>query len=627
MAEKKKSKAVAITQFVVFFVAIAALLILFFAAANRTPAAEPTTAPPEETVDIIFENLDGTTISVHTYPIGATVSIPDDPVYGPDERYTYRFIGWFTEDDTPVETIAASDRKYTARYTTSPIAYYVRFLNYDDTVLYLQSGFYGEQIVYSGSVPKRPADQQYVYTFSGWDAELDTITGNLELHAVYEAGLKLYPVTFLMDDGSSYAVADVGYGEDGTYAVESPYKEPTQLYTYEFVGWDRDLSSVREAMTVYAVFRRVDREYTIIFNDRDGSLISKALYRYGENVEIPAMSTLLTAVGYFAGWDKSVTAVTQDETYTAQYSYVQAFFDLTVEYLYSDGTQAATTVRQSYACGANFAVTSPQIPYFKPDTEVISGSIYGDVTYQVFYTLDYTFRKDSNGYNIIDTAKLLEIVSLDDSLWSQNYSLASDLSLDGIDWKGIGSKAVPFSGVFDGKGYTIYDMNYVVNQTSGLNRQAGCFNVVTGTVKNLAVVGSITADGAQNLIVGGVVGELSGTVENCRFIGEITLSSSRNIQAGGVVGFARESSVTYASATQTTSAVSSAGYVYLGGIVGNAVDSTVRDCTAAGVLKGSANPESVNALQIAFDAARVSGSCVVTGNDGSELSINPSDEE
>ena len=62
----------------------------------------------------------------------------------------------------------------------------VTFLDYDDTLLYKETIEKGKDIVYPYENPKRESDEEYSYTFTGWDNKLVHIGSNLVIHALYE---------------------------------------------------------------------------------------------------------------------------------------------------------------------------------------------------------------------------------------------------------------------------------------------------------------------------------------------------------------------------------------------------------------------------------------------------------
>lgn len=140
-----------------------------------------------------------------------------------------------------------------------------------------------------------------------------------------------------------------------------------------------------------------------------------------------------------------------------------------------------------------------------------------------------------------------------------HYVLMNDLELDGSPRSQIGSGATPFTGVFDGQGYSI--TGYQPVETGG----AGVFAVNEGTIRNLAVEDAdiTTAQGTVGLLVdfnagtvenswtsgtvtgqgrvGGVVGDSTGTVTDTYSTADVR---SRSTEAGGVVAVALGGSTT-----------------------------------------------------------------------------------
>ena len=139
---------------------------------------------------------------------------------------------------------------------------------------------------------------------------------------------------------------------------------------------------------------------------------------------------------------------------------------------------------------------------------------------------------------VISTADELTSIMQDSGKWAGEYKLGGDINMTGHTQRSIGTYEIPFSGTFDGAGYTIKGLNI---RTSGT---AGLFGVVSGTVKNVTVEGIVKntyeAASAESKIegkypgTGGIAGVvLSGaTLENC--INRAEVEGPGN--AGGVAG-------------------------------------------------------------------------------------------
>ena len=63
--------------------------------------------------------------------------------------------------------------------------YHVKFVNYDNSVLYEVDVLEGTEAVYEGEVPTKPEDKEFTYTFKEWDKDLSSITSDLTVKAVY----------------------------------------------------------------------------------------------------------------------------------------------------------------------------------------------------------------------------------------------------------------------------------------------------------------------------------------------------------------------------------------------------------------------------------------------------------
>lgn len=126
--------------------------------------------------------------------------------------------------------------------------------------------------------------------------------------------------------------------------------------------------------------------------------------------------------------------------------------------------------------------------------------------------------------SVEDLLALTENCRLDTWSVGKKVVLKSDISLNQVDFQPIPS----FSGLFDGNGHTISDL-----QISGSLTPAGLFGQLqaAGTVKNLTVSGVVVPSGDAQF-VGGIVGENYGTIVDCTFTGSIAGSGN----TGGVAG-------------------------------------------------------------------------------------------
>ncbi len=152
---------------------------------------------------VTFKNYDGAILSNKTYHYGDTVIAPNAPSKSADNTYTYTFVGW----DSSV-VACNGDKVYTALYTPNYIDYTVTFKNYDGTVLSSKTYHYGDTVIMPNT-PTKPEDDEYTYTFAGWDSSVVACNGN-----------KTYTATF--DSIKKYVVGDLD-GVEGVTDRDAVY--------------------------------------------------------------------------------------------------------------------------------------------------------------------------------------------------------------------------------------------------------------------------------------------------------------------------------------------------------------------------------------------------------------------
>ena len=151
-------------------------------------------------------------------------------------------------------------------------------------------------------------------------------------------------------------------------------------------------------------------------------------------------------------------------------------------------------------------------------------------------------------HDVIEISSAEELSRIGEDMYhplSARYILTSDIDLGGEEhpWTPIGG-LFPFSGEFDGNGYTISGL-YI----NAEKNQCGLFYGLTGN----AIVHDLT---------------VSGSVTCCNY-------------AGGIAGKCYNGSI-----TQCTSNVTVTGEIYAGGIVGYAESATITDCNSKGSVSG-----------------------------------------
>lgn len=213
---------------------------------------------------------------------------------------------------------------------------------------------------------------------------------------------------------------------------------------------------------------------------------------------------------------------------------------------------------------------------------------------------------------------------------SAYYKLGSDIDLSEIDWIPLGTKLLPFTGYFDGCGYTITglaihneELDYaalfgIIKNATIMNLNITCVNmaghayvgalvgiaygeenyiynctVVKGTITGVDYVGGLIGKIEGGIIekcstkldiqatgyyLGGIVGYLAGTLKLSYSESMIT----GNYYVGGLAGYGY-----YAVIEVSYFASTVKGYYYIGGIVGAVSSAVIQNCHILGWVDGT----------------------------------------
>ena len=150
----------------------------------------------------------------------------------------------------------------------------------------------------------------------------------------------------------------------------------------------------------------------------------------------------------------------------------------------------------------------------------------------------------------------------------------------------IGSNASPFTGVYDGNGFAID--NIYMKRTHAPDSDTyfvGLFARTSGATISNLGVTDVHSEGYQ--YVGGLIGEANNsTVDNCYVSGAVLNGSTSSTDIGGLIGKAVNSDVDDC----YSSAAVSGRYHNVGGLIGLNSSSTLDDCYATGNVSASSYP-------------------------------------
>ena len=167
---------------------------------------------------VYFVNWNGVTLQWGDLPLGATPEYTGEtPVREQNEMYSFTFAGW----DKQIGQIN-EDTVYTATYTWTPRTYEINFVGANDAVLQSDTLAYGETPEYTGATPTKETDDDYVYTFAGWDKQISAVTGD----TTYTATFSTVPV---LHDGITFLTLE-------SYAAQNNPFTPEESGYYRFLS-------------------------------------------------------------------------------------------------------------------------------------------------------------------------------------------------------------------------------------------------------------------------------------------------------------------------------------------------------------------------------------------------------
>lgn len=208
----------------------------------------------------------------------------------------------------------------------------------------------------------------------------------------------------------------------------------------------------------------------------------------------------------------------------------------------------------------------------------------------IFGTLPQTFAEALSGDGTSSSPYLIatadDLKQFRDMVNGEDSSalcakLTADIDLADDAWTPFSSKSgyvtTAYAGTFDGDFHTIKGLSVAGSSNLGL------FSAICGgTIKNLNVIGSVSATGNY---IGGICGKIQyGTISNCSFSGSVS-STNAKANIGGICGYAGNSATQKGAMSGCVNYASVSGSVS-GGICGYAKFSSITDCYNTGAITG-----------------------------------------
>lgn len=299
---------------------------------------------PKDEYYVMWVNYNDETLDEGNYPAGQVPTYTGETPTKPDEGdYKFVFTGW-----DPVPTVLTDDTIFTAQFDKVKKNPEVLWLNYDgETVLGDETYSSYDTPVYKGETPTKPADEDYTYTFTGWDPTPAPLTDDEIYTAQFEAvPIPVYTITWNNWDGTQLRTVDLKEGKT-PYYNSTPTRPSDDTYRYNFIGWSDGTDFIAKDDIEGGAFPAASRDvtytaqyeaeeipvHTITWNNWDGSLIMTSTCKdreypvyTGETPVRPADSEYTYT---FAGWlwngneyaeGETLPQAITDRTFTAYYT-------------------------------------------------------------------------------------------------------------------------------------------------------------------------------------------------------------------------------------------------------------------------------------------------------------------
>ncbi len=186
---------------------------------------------------------------------------------------------------------------------------------------------------YSGTeflpVPTKAPTDKYTYEFVGWDKNGVDANGNTVVRAIYLQKVTRCCINVFDDDKQTLIKsAEVEYGAGINLDDVKLSKPDTKEFSYEFIGWDKDIDAFYKHENVYAVYKAIPKKYTYTFLDEDEkTVLNQGTAVYGTPIVAPAApkkENTKQIVYEFAGWKgyEDGMSLTKDMTFIASFNSV-----------------------------------------------------------------------------------------------------------------------------------------------------------------------------------------------------------------------------------------------------------------------------------------------------------------
>ena len=185
-------------------------------------------------------------------------------------------------------------------------------------------------------------------------------------------------VTWKNWDGTILGTSPVNYGTIPTYNG-TPARAADTQYTYRFIGWTPEPVPVMGNAEYTAVYEKELRSYTVRWLNWDGTELYRTTEEYGATPVYGGVTPTRADDGVnsytFSGWNQTVTAVTGDTTYTAQFTVACRHADTEIRDAKDATCTAPGYTGDTYCRKCGNKISSGEVIAAKGHTEVIDPAV------------------------------------------------------------------------------------------------------------------------------------------------------------------------------------------------------------------------------------------------------------
>ena len=191
-------------------------------------------------------------------------------------------------------------------------------------------------------------------------------------------------VTWKNWDGTELYRTTEEYGATPVYGGVTPTRAADAQYTYRFIGWTPEPVPVMGNAEYTAVYEKELRSYTVRWLNWDGTELYRKTEEYGATPVYGGVTPTRADDGVnsytFSGWNQTVTAVTGDTTYTAQFTVACRHADTEIRDAKDATCTAPGYTGDTYCRKCGDKISSGEVIPAKGHTEVIDKAVAATCT-------------------------------------------------------------------------------------------------------------------------------------------------------------------------------------------------------------------------------------------------------